>query len=202
MSIKITPKQEGVVIGSILGDGYVQKTGSKNARLRYEHSSKQKLYLVWKVSVLGTLFNGKPVFVERVHPKTNKTYKYVRHQSNSTPYLGKLRKIFYPEGRKIIPSNLQDLLKHPISLAVWFFDDGYLCKKHQGSYLYLGKVSSEEATVAQIAIHHNFDIDSKVYSKGVKGYALYFNSANTKKLVGLIKEFASSDMIYKVSLTP
>ena len=201
MSIKITPKQEGVVIGSILGDGYVQKTGSKNARLRYEHSSKQKLYLVWKVSVLGTLFNGKPVFVERVHPKTNKTYKYVRHQSNSTPYLGKLRKIFYPEGRKIIPSNLQDLLKHPISLAVWFFDDGYLCKKHQGSYLYLGKVSSEEATVAQIAIHHNFDIDSKVYSKGVKGYALYFNSANTKKLVGLIKEFASSDMIYKVSLT-
>ena len=202
MSIKITPKQEGVVIGSILGDGYVQKTGSKNARLRYEHSSKQKLYLVWKVSVLGTLFNGKPVFVERVHPKTNKTYKYVRHQSNSTPYLGKLRKIFYPEGRKIIPSNLQDLLKHPISLAVWFFDDGYLCKKHQGSYLYLGKVSSEEATVAQIAIHHNFDIDSKVYPKGVKGYALYFNSANTKKLVGLIKEFASSDMIYKVSLTP
>jgi len=202
MSIKITPKQEGVVIGSILGDGYVQKTGSKNARLRYEHSSKQKLYLVWKVSVLGTLFNGKPVFVERVHPKTNKTYKYVRHQSNSTPYLGKLRKIFYPEGRKIIPSNLQDLLKHPISLAVWFFDDGYLCKKHQGSYLYLGKVSSEEATVAQIAIHHNFDIDSKVYSKGVKGYALYFNSANTKKLVELIKEFASSDMIYKVSLTP
>jgi len=202
MSIKITPKQGGVVIGSILGDGYVQKTGSKNARLRYEHSSKQKLYLVWKVSVLGTLFNGKPVFVERVHPKTNKTYKYVRHQSNSTPYLGKLRKIFYPEGRKIIPSNLQDLLKHPISLAVWFFDDGYLCKKHQGSYLYLGKVSSEEATVAQIAIHHNFDIDSKVYSKGVKGYALYFNSANTKKLVGLIKEFASSDMIYKVSLTP
>ncbi|MBU1017096.1 hypothetical protein KJ678_02940 [Patescibacteria group bacterium] len=202
MSIKITPKQEGVVIGSILGDGYIQKTGSKNARLRYEHSYKQKEYLMWKVSMLGTLFNGRPVFMERVHPKTNRTYKYVRHQSNSTPYLGRLRKGFYPKGRKIIPSNLRDLLKHPISLAVWFFDAGYLCKKHCGSYLYLGRVSSEEATVAQVAIHQNFDINSKVYSKGVKGYALYFNSDNTKKLVGLVKVFASSDMIYKVSLTP
>jgi len=150
-----------------LGDGYLQKTGSKNARLRFEHSYKQKAYLIWKVSMLRMLFNGRPVFMERVHPKTNKTYKYVRHQSNSTPYLGKLRGIFYPEGRKIIPRNLQDLLKHPISLAVWFFDDGYLCKKHRGSYLYLGKVFSEEATVAQVAIHQNFDINSKVYSKGV-----------------------------------
>ena len=202
MSIKLTPKQEGVVIGSILGDGYLQKTGSKNARLRYEHNYKQKIYLAWKVSMLGAFFNGRQVFMERIHPKTNKTYKYVRHQSNSTPYLGKLREIFYPEGRKIIPRNLQDLLKHPISLAVWFFDDGYLCKKHQGSYLYLGKVFSEEANIAQSAIHQNFDISSKIYSKGVKGYALYFNSGNTKKLVELIKGFASSDMIYKVSLTP
>ena len=46
------------------------------------------------VSELINLFQGKPVFLDRVHPKTNTTYHYVRQQSNASPVLGKIRTIF------------------------------------------------------------------------------------------------------------
>lgn len=32
---------------------------------------------------------------------------------------------FYPERKKIIPHNIQSFLHDPLSLAVWFMDDGY-----------------------------------------------------------------------------
>ena len=45
-------RQEDLVIGMILGDAYLQKTGKQNARLRLEHSIMQKAYLEWKISQL------------------------------------------------------------------------------------------------------------------------------------------------------
>src|SRR3989338_9808211 len=99
--ISLSKEQKSILFGIILGDGYLQSTGKHNARLRLEHGHQQKDYLFWKVGKLSQLFQGKPVYLERVHPLTKKTYKYLRHQSQSTPYLGKIRKIFYSEGKKI-----------------------------------------------------------------------------------------------------
>src|SRR3990167_10219321 len=44
----MTNKQKSVILGSILGDGFLQQTGKNNARLRLEHGLKQKEYLIWK----------------------------------------------------------------------------------------------------------------------------------------------------------
>ena len=40
--IKLSLTQKQILYGTILGDGYLQKTGEKNARLRLEHGEKQK----------------------------------------------------------------------------------------------------------------------------------------------------------------
>ena len=136
----------------ILGDGYLQPTGAKNARLRLEHRADHKEYLVWKTKILPYLFQGKPVFLARVHPKTKMTYHYARQQSNASPILGKLRKIFYPNGRKVIPNNIERFLRDDIAFAIWFYDDGYYYRRDQCSYLYLGRVSRREAESAKTAI--------------------------------------------------
>ena len=101
--MNLTKRQQSAVIGMILGDGYLQATGAKNARLRLEQSVKQNDYLLWKAALLPVLFQGKPVLLNPIHPKTKATYQYARQQSNASPVLGDLRKLFYPRGCKKIP---------------------------------------------------------------------------------------------------
>lgn len=178
----LTRNQEAILAGSVLGDAFLQKTGARNVRLRFEHSAKQKEYLLWKVKALTRLFQGKPTHLFRVHPKTKATYEYWRAQSNATPELGKWRTIFYPQGKKLIPASIAEFIKEPLALAVWYMDDGYYYLKDKNSLLYLGRVSSEEAEYAREALVRNFGLSSRVYDKKQKGYALYFGVAETKKL--------------------
>jgi len=194
--ISLSKDQKSILLGIILGDGYLQSTGKHNARLRLEHGYQQKEYLFWKTEKLKQLFQGKPVYLERTHPLTKKTYKYWRHQSQSTPLLGKFRKTFYPDGRKKIPDELEKYLT-PLSLAVWYMDDGYYYLRDKCGYLYLGNVSEKEANIVSSAIIKKFDIQTKVKQKK-KGFAIYFPRTQVEKLKLLIKNHIIDYFNYKI----
>ena len=194
--ISLSREQKSILFGIILGDGYLQKTGKKNARLRLEHGEQQKEYLLWKVRKLGKFFQGKAKYLERIHPITKKKYCYWRHQSQSTPYLGKLRKIFYPEGKKKIPEKLEKYLT-PLTLTVWYMDDGYYYLRDRCSYLYLGNVSEKEAKIVTRVLSEKFVIAARVKQKK-KGYAIYFSPEETQKLKNLIKGHMLSQFKYKL----
>ena len=192
----LSQSQKSVLFGVILGDGYLQKVGKKNARLRLEHGHKQKEYLLWKVRFLQPLFQGKPKYLERIHPKTKKRYRYWRHQSQSSPYLGKLREIFYPVGIKTIPENLEKYL-NSLMLAVWYMDDGYYYQRDKCSYLYLGNLSQKEAATVSRVILEKFGIKTRIKKKK-KGYAIYFPSFEVLKLKSLIKGHIIKSLNYKL----
>jgi len=194
--ISLSKEQKSILFGIILGDGYLQKTGKKNARLRLEHGKSQKEYLLWKVRKLGKVFQGNPKYLERIHPISKKKYYYWRHQSQSTPYLGKLRKIFYSDGKKIIPENLEKYLT-PLTLTVWYMDDGYYYLRDRCSYLYLGNISKEEAEIVAQTLLKKFNISSRVKQKK-KGYAIYFSPKETQKLKNLIKGHILPQFNYKL----
>ena len=200
--MNFTARQRAILAGTILGDGFVQQTGSKNARLRLEHGEKQKEYLSWKGQQFPRLFNGAPQHLKRVHPQTKKTYTYWRWQSNATPLLGIWRTQFYPGGKKRIPENLAEYVSDPLALAVWYMDDGYYSPEQKHSFLYLGRVSRDEAEYAAEAIRQNFDLVPRIYDKKNKGYALFFPVAETKKLHALIAPEILPSFAYKLSLTP
>ena len=193
-----------MLIGTVLGAGFLQKTGAKNARLRLEHGNEQKEYVFWKAAQFPRLFQGAPSYLERVHPKSGATYKYWRHQSNTTPEFGKWRVLFYPTGKKSIPQNLTHLLSNPLALAVWYMDDGYYYDRDKVSYLYLGRVSEKEAQIAQNAIEKNFHLTSRIYDKKKKGFALYFPRKETVRLHNTIRKHVLPLFSYKLttSLTP
>jgi hypothetical protein len=194
--MKLNKHEKAAVIGMILGDGYLQKTGEKNARLRLEHGAKQKAYLLWKSMLLQRFFQGKPTMLTRVHPITKRSYDYARHQSSSSPELGKLRKIFYPEGKKSIPQDLEKFLISPLTLAIWHMDDGYYDQKDND--IYLGNVSKREAEVARDAIQKKFSLESSVIDKKIKGFVLYFSPRIAQKFSQLIKKYILPEMAYKI----
>lgn len=201
--MKLTNKQKAILFGLILGDGYLQSTGKDNARLRLEHSERQKSYLFWKIKSLPFLFQGKPKRIKRKHPLSERTYCYYRHQSNSSPLLGKLRKIFYPEGKKVLP-DLEKYLPSALALAVWYMDDGYYYRRDRCAYLYLGKVSKEEAERARQALLSKFSLFVKVLDKDKKkkGFAIYFSPEETRRLKTIILPYILSEFSYKIPPDP
>jgi hypothetical protein len=199
--MKLTKRQTAILIGTLLGDAFLQKTGTKNARLRLEHGSAQKEYLIWKAEAFGRLFPQKSTYLERVHPTSGATYGYWRAQSESTPTFGEWQRVFYPDGKKKIPEDISDLLDDPLSLAVWYMDDGYYYERDRNSYLYLGRVSRTEAERAQSAIADNFNIHATVYDKKTKGFALFFSVHETKNLIQLVEPFCLPLFAYKCGTT-
>jgi len=196
--MNLTKKQKSAIIGMILGDGYLQKTGSRNARLRLEHQADRYDYLLWKTEILPQFFQGKPKILERIHPITRKTYRYVRHQSNASPYFGKMRALFYPDSKKTIPKNLKVLLRDDIGFAIWYYDDGYYYQRDQCSYLYLGKISKEEAIIASDTIKNNFHLSNSVLDKKNKGFALYFPRTEKEKIKKVVEKYSVPVMAYKI----
>ena len=52
--MRITSRQDAIIIGSLLGDGCLEKNG-RFTRLRLEHGHIQKSYLEWKYKELKGL---------------------------------------------------------------------------------------------------------------------------------------------------
>ena len=194
----INSEQQSALVGMILGDAYLQKTGAQNARLRLEHRADHKDYLTWKTRLLPQLFQGRPTFLKRVHPLTKKTYGYVRQQSNASPFLGKLRQAFYGTGKKAIPENLAKLLKDQIGFATWFYDDGYYFVRDRAYYLYLGKVTFHEAEIARDTLQKNFGLKSRILNKQEKGFCLYFPASERVKISSILEKHSVPIMSYKL----
>lgn len=112
--VELSPRQQEIVIGSLLGDGYLVRT-TRGRAFRVNHGLAQQAYVDWKYSELCLLTNSPP------RRSSNKCY-YFRTVSHD--YFNELYKIFYPEGRKALPLELVYERLSPLMLSVWFMDDG------------------------------------------------------------------------------
>lgn len=198
----VSKKQKEILIGLILGDAYLQKTGKRNARLRLEHSAKQKEYIFWKWEELANLMQDRPKRKERFNPVFKKKYVYYRCQSHSSPILGKFRRWFYEDSKKKIPENIITIFKSPLSLAVWYMDDGYYYHRDRSAYIYIPQFSPQSLKMLLDALSKNFGLNPKVYKKKKNNLCLYFTVAETKKLIQIIKNYIIPSMQYKIILKP
>lgn len=190
------------MIGLILGDGFLQKTGKNNARLRLEHSFKQKDYLEWKCGVFDNYFQAKPQILIRTNSQFGKTYQYIRNQSYSGLEIGKFHKLFYQNNKKIIPDKISKLLNDPLSLAVWFMDDGYYYPRDKIAYLYLPKYDQASMNNLRFALKKNFNLTPIFKIKKRGEYVLIFPVIETQKLINIIKPYIIDSMKFKIPFNP
>ena len=181
----MTQRQKDIAIGMILGDAYLQKTGKRNARLRLEQGFSQRNYLEWKVDQFKNYFQSKIRALERENPVWKKTYQYVRIQSTASPDFGKLRSIFYNSSQKIIPKTIAMIFKKPLSLAVWFMDDGYYYQRDKIAYLYIPNFDKESIKYLLEALRYNFNL-LPILKKKKRGLVLVFSVQETQKLMSLM----------------
>ena len=194
--------QKAIVIGTILGDGFLQKTGKNNARLRLEHSLKQRDYLLWKCKTLNNFFQKKPEILTRNNLKFGKSYQYIRNQSYSGLEFGRLHQLFYVDGKRVIPDKISKLLKDPMSLAVWFMDDGYFYQRDKVAYIYLPRLDSNSINNLLFALKLNYGLSPQLKIKKRGEYVFNFSVKDTAKLIQIIKPYIIKSMSYKLPFDP
>ena len=200
VEIMMTKRQYDIILGTVMGDAYIQATGKKNARVRFEHSEKQKDYIYWKWQELKSWMQDKPKKVVRYNPIWKKIYTYYRCQTHSSPVFGKLRRLFYTDNQKIIPENFGRIFRSDLALAVWYMDDGYYYHRDKTAYIYLSKFPEREIKKILRVLDKNFALKPKLEIKRSENINLKFPVNETKKLINLIKLEIISSMRYKLPL--
>lgn len=197
----LTKRQRDAVIGMLLGDAWLQKTGKRSARLRLKHSVKQRDYIYWKYELLKNYMQSEPKLIRRYNPIWEKSYSYYRCQTHSSPEFGKMRRKFYENNCKTIPADINKILKSPFTLAIWYMDDGYYYKRDKISCIYLKRLTAEETERIINCLQENFNLYGRIKIKKELP-VIYFSPKDTKKLTDLVRPYIIPSLNYKLPPPP
>lgn len=112
-------EQMSVINGSILGDGHLSKPrGNGNSCFSKAQTARRREYLEWTGNILGEHLSS---INEHDNWAAGKKYRKAILLSRACTDFTDLRHKWYPNGTKIVP---RDLVLDPLSIAIWFFDDG------------------------------------------------------------------------------
>jgi hypothetical protein len=186
----LTELQRSIIIGTILGDGYLRiVSGKKNALLEINHAFSQKEYVDWKYTMLEALCKSGPK-----SRATNGERIAYRFNTRQHPELTTLYQAFYGEGKKSIPD---DIALDPIMLAVWFMDDGSRCRE---SDVYLNTQQFAQQDQEQLmAMLSNLEIESSL-NKDKEYSRIRIKKSSIPVLFETISPYVLPSMAYKIGL--
>ena len=196
----LSETQRAVLVGTILGDGCLaenadkkhwRKHWKKNFRLKIEQSDKHREYIFWLYTVFKNWTLNPPKHLEE--------RKAWRFYTVSHPELTEFRKIFYRNRKKIIPENIENFLFHPLSLAVWFMDDGL--RRGNGFSVCVHSFSNKDIQRLRRCLLERFNLPTNIHWDG-KGHQLYFPVCTISYLNDLVLPYVIPSMRYKFPLTP
>ncbi|MGH9024534.1 MAG: recombinase RecA [Acidimicrobiia bacterium] len=195
---RLSDFQWEVLLGGLMGDSSLSPTRSGHgARYRFTHGAKQASYADWKASLFANIGTSRTVGADRA----------VRHDVTPLPELAELRRAVYVGGKKVFSD---DYLKQltPLSLAIWYMDDGSFSLRAKGLQERTRDGSGrsdicvqamEPATRARLAayLRDTWGITPTVIERA--GQPVFvFPKDETAKLHALIAPFVHPSMEYKL----
>ena len=116
-----------IILGSMLGDGSLKiHKPYVNARFSFRHSVKQKEYFEWKINQLAEISGESCVWLQQdKNGRDGWGGPKLRYQSLARPSLTEIFLLTNKGGKMRIRRKWLNQLT-PLSLAIWWFDDGSL----------------------------------------------------------------------------
>lgn len=183
----LSKKQTSIIIGNLLGDGYLDKNRYGSIALEVKQKDSCKKYVFWLYEELKSLCGSLPK-----QRKDNYQWRLLTRYSKD---LKRMYKLFYPNGRKIIPANLLEILISPLSLAVWYMDDGtldYRVKSHFAFSLVTNCFTLEENEILIQTLRKNFKIEATIHHSLIRGKRyprIYIGSQGRDQFYKLVRPF-------------
>ena len=184
MFLSVSERQKEILIGCILGDAYIAPRG----KIRIEQSEKQREYVEWKYSELISLCypKGPRDLIHRLKT-THKEYHSIFFDTRQ--YFRSWRQIFYSGKQKIFP---KDMILTPLSLAVWYMDDG--CWTGKKCVISIESFKGESCRNIQELLFKQFGIYTTIGRNG----KLTVRKRSQVIFYGLISPYILSSMKYKI----
>jgi recombination protein RecA len=198
---RLSPMQWEVVLGGLMGDGALCPTRSGHgARYRWGHSQNQADYADWKASLFANVGTSRSVNGKGA----------VFHDMTPLPELAELREAVYPgAGQKFLSEDYLKALT-PLSLAIWYQDDGGFQLRAKG----LQERTSDGSGRSEICVQafspgsrdrlveylaDTWDLHPRLHLRGARQMAtLSFPKDETAKLHALIAPFVHPSMGHKL----
>lgn len=207
--IEITDNAEQIILGSILGDGYMSPNRhpentklTLNSELRITHGESQKEYIEYKKEILEkegircsmTIFplSGKVHYINGNQVVDGPSYR-LKTQRNAAFNL--YRDLFYRPNKKV---NRYLYKLNALGLAVWFMDDGY---KHGNGYvLCTNCFSFSEVSFLRDILKHNFNLDTTCFKSNLGHPLIYIRASSKNTFLELVSPYMCKSMKYKLGV--
>lgn len=205
------PNEINVVLGSLLGDGWLTCHGrSKNARFNLKQSINRREYvlsianqlqrfLVHKpTEVIKTERSPKPIKVNgKITKSTTEFLEASKFWTAASPLFTTLHEKWYPDGRKIVPCDLKlnsEIFSH------WYVQDGsnYANKHTKKIVLCSQGFSQNENEFLVERLRQDLNIESYVYTRN--NYSqIRIRPACYHRAIGMVRDFINVDcFLYKL----
>ena len=194
-SLAVTERQKQILTGLLLGDGHLERQrGALSARLKVEHSIKQSAYVGWKYQEWRHWVLTPPK--ERLRRnRLGTTSMNIGFTTVAHPDLEYFRLRFYTDRRKVIPT---DLMLSPLSMAVWFMDDGSRKSSQcRGLYLNTQSFSAAEVDLLRSVMRRDVGVETSVRQQS-DGLQIYVPSSSVEGMVSFIGDQMLPSMRYKL----
>lgn len=170
----------------------------KNARLRFDQTfPEHTTYLMYIYSRFYNLGGkGPKVYIRKPDKRTNKIYSSMQFKTLALPCLNYYYDLFYEEGKKIIPSNISDLLTAR-ALAYWISDDGGM-GPYGETVLYCQSYSLEEVTLLTNALANNFKFRTRVHEIKPNQRIIVIPVKQIVSLKEIVLPYIHYSMLYKI----
>ena len=185
-----------VLRGTLMGDGALSATRSGHgARFRYSHCEQQTAYADWKASLFSNITQSRQVRADGV----------VCYDFQPLPELAPIRQAVYVDKKKVLDDDYMKQLT-PLSLALWYMDDGNLSIRSKGVQKRTAGTTGrssicveamEPATRERLVsfLADTWGMRAKLVESGAaKKAVLVFSNAETAKLHALIAPFVHPSM--------
>jgi hypothetical protein len=194
--LAMTERQRQILVGMLLGDAHLERQrGARTARLKIEHSLRQSAYVDWKYGEWRDWVRTPP----RARARRNRLGTVSRNIGFTTlshVELEEFRMRFYRDHRKVVPVDLE---LTPLSMAVWFMDDGSRKSSQcRGLYLNTQSFTSAEVQLLQSVILRDVGVETTV-RKQRDGLQIYVPAPSASAMNAYIVKEVLPSMRYKLS---
>ena len=191
-----------ILIGLLLGDvcGQKQSKSAKgNTNLRFEQGLVHKDYIFHLYELFKSFSGAPPRISERKADKrTGKIYTRVQFATFSLPCFNELYNTFYPNGKKVVPYNIEQLLT-PLGLAYWICDDGTFCKKHKYIRIATNSYTLQEVDLLLGVLRVKFHLTCYCIEDRT-GYVITIAAKSVISLRPILQPLMPSMMLHKLGL--
>lgn len=159
----LTSEQEQLLVGSLLGDGWMDATSNKSARFSDGHCWAQAAYTDWKAVQMEPFTSSRST--REGISSSGSPFKSRNFFTKSCTVLRPYYDLFYPapNRKRVFPSDLYKRMT-PFVLAIWYMDDGSLTTPLRNPRIAygLGGISLKRALRAL----RTLGLQPKVYGSG------------------------------------